>query len=97
MAEGNFDVAPRVFADDEVGQLADSFGETRSNLRRLLGRVGGSGSTITDGVRVITGGTEMLLVRSQDQTDLTQSSSMAWRTCAAASAACSARPTRSPS
>jgi methyl-accepting chemotaxis protein len=77
MAEGNFDVAPRVFADDEVGQLADSFGETRSNLRRLLGRVGGSGSTITDGVRVITGGTEMLLSRSQDQTDLTQSSSLA--------------------
>lgn len=77
MAEGNFDVAPRVFADDEVGQLADSFGETRANLRRLLGRVGGSGSTITDGVRVITGGTEMLLSRSQDQTDLTQSSSLA--------------------
>lgn len=77
MAEGNFDVAPRVFADDEVGQLADSFGETRSNLRRLLGRVGGSGATITDGVRVITGGTEMLLSRSQDQTDLTQSSSLA--------------------
>ena len=77
MAEGNFDVAPKVFADDEVGQLADSFGETRSNLRRLLGRVGGSGSTITDGVRVITGGTEMLLSRSQDQTNLTQSSSLA--------------------
>jgi methyl-accepting chemotaxis protein len=77
MAEGNFDVAPRVFADDEVGQLADSFGETRANLRRLLGRVGGSGSTITDGVRVITGGTEMLLSRSQDQTNLTQSSSLA--------------------
>jgi methyl-accepting chemotaxis protein len=77
MAEGNFDVAPRVFADDEVGQLADSFGETRTNLRRLLGRVGGSGSTITDGVRVITGGTEMLLSRSRDQTELTESSSIA--------------------
>lgn len=77
MAEGNFDVAPKVFADDEVGQLADSFGETRSNLRRLLGRVGGSGATITDGVRVITGGTEMLLSRSQDQTSLTQRSSSA--------------------
>jgi methyl-accepting chemotaxis protein len=77
MADGNFDVAPRVFADDEVGQLADSFGETRSNLRRLLGRVGGSGSTITDGVRVITGGTEMLLERSQNQSELTESSSLA--------------------
>ncbi|HEX2123153.1 MAG TPA: methyl-accepting chemotaxis protein, partial [Thermoanaerobaculia bacterium] len=77
MAEGNFDAAPRVFADDEVGQLADSFGETRSNLRRLLGRVGGSGATITDGVRVITDGTGLLLVRSRDQSELTESSSMA--------------------
>lgn len=77
LAEGNFDVAPQVFADDEVGQLADSFGETRENLRRLLGRVGGSGSTITDGVRVITGGTESLIARAKDQTELTESSSMA--------------------
>ena len=77
MANGNFDAAPRVFADDEVGQLADSFGETRSNLRRLLGRVGGSGTTITDGVRVITDGTEMLLARSRNQSDLTESSSFA--------------------
>jgi len=77
MANGNFDVAPRVFADDEVGQLAHSFGETRSNLRRLLGRVGGSGTTITDGVRVITGGTEMLLERSREQSTLTERSSAA--------------------
>ncbi len=75
MANGNFEVAPRVFADDEVGHLAGSFGETRSNLRRLLGRVGGSGTTITDGVRVITGGTEMLLERSREQSSLTQRSS----------------------
>ncbi|MGZ5444125.1 MAG: methyl-accepting chemotaxis protein [Thermoanaerobaculia bacterium] len=77
MANGNFDVAPRVFADDEVGHLAGSFGETRSNLRRLLGRVSGSGTTITDGVRVITGGTEMLLERSREQSSLTESSSAA--------------------
>ncbi len=77
MAEGNFDVAARVFADDEVGELADSFGETRSNLRRLLGRVGGSGTTITDGVRVITDGTGLLLVRSRDQSELTENSSLA--------------------
>jgi methyl-accepting chemotaxis protein len=74
MAQGNFDVAPRVFSDDEVGQLADSFTETRANLRRLLGRVGGSGTTITQGVRVITGGTESLLVRARDQAQLTESS-----------------------
>lgn len=77
MAEGNFDLAPRVFSDDEVGALADSFGETRTNLRRLLGRVSGSGTVITEGVRVITGGSESLLQRAQDQTELTESSSFA--------------------
>ena len=77
MAEGNFDAETKVFSDDEVGQLADSFGETRANLRRLLGRIGGSGTTITDGVRVITGGTESLLLRSRDQAELTESSSLA--------------------
>jgi methyl-accepting chemotaxis protein len=77
MAQGNFDVAPRVFADDEVRGLAESFGETRMNLRRLLGRVGGSGTTITEGVRVITGGTESLLSRAREQSSLTESSSLA--------------------
>jgi methyl-accepting chemotaxis protein len=77
MAQGNFDVAPRVFADDEICGLAESFGETRLNLRRLLGRVGGSGTTITEGVRVITGGTETLLSRSREQSELTESSSLA--------------------
>ncbi|MEO8035786.1 MAG: methyl-accepting chemotaxis protein [Acidobacteriota bacterium] len=77
MAEGNFDARAQVFADDEIGQLAESFAETRANLRRLLGRLGGSGSTITEGVRVITGGTESLLNRSRDQSELTESSSLA--------------------
>ncbi|HEY2324115.1 MAG TPA: methyl-accepting chemotaxis protein [Thermoanaerobaculia bacterium] len=77
MAVGNFNAAARVFSDDELGQLAVSFGETRSNLRRLLGRIGGSGSIITDGVRVITGGTESLLVRARDQAEITENSSLA--------------------
>ena len=74
MAQGDFNTTVRVFSDDEVGELASSFGETRANLRRLLGRVGGSGSTITEGVRVITGGTEALLRRSRDQATLTENS-----------------------
>jgi methyl-accepting chemotaxis protein len=77
MAQGNFDVASKIFSDDELGQLAGSFGETRENLRRLLGRVGGSGTTITDGVRVITGGTESLLTRARNQTELTERSATA--------------------
>jgi methyl-accepting chemotaxis protein len=77
MAAGNFDVAAHVFSDDEVGKLAGSFVDTRENLGRLLGRIGGSGTVITEGVRVITGGTESLLVRARDQADLTESSSLA--------------------
>jgi methyl-accepting chemotaxis protein len=77
MAQGDFNTTARVFSDDEVGELASSFSETRTNLRRLLGRVGGSGSTITEGVRVITGGTESLLLRARDQSTLTESSSRA--------------------
>jgi methyl-accepting chemotaxis protein len=77
MAEGNFDVASRVFSDDELGQLAVSFTETRSNLQRLLGRIGGSGSTITDGVRVITDGTATLLIRARSQSEVVEASSMA--------------------
>jgi methyl-accepting chemotaxis protein len=77
MATGNFNAATRVFSDDEVGQLAASFGETRENLRRLLGRVGGSGATITEGVRIITGGTDSLLDRARNQTELTETSSHA--------------------
>lgn len=77
MAQGNFSAEPRVFSDDEVGELAHSFGETRENLRRLIGRVGGSGGTITEGVRIITGGTDSLLTRARDQASLTESSSLA--------------------
>ncbi len=77
MAQGNFESTQAIFSDDEVGQLADNFGETRGNLQRLIGRVGESGVTITDGVRVITGGTESLLTRSQEQAELTESSSVA--------------------
>jgi methyl-accepting chemotaxis protein len=77
MAVGNFNQASRVFSDDELGQLAVRFGETRANLRRLLGRIGGSGTIITDGVRVITGGTESLLIRARDQAEITENSSLA--------------------
>jgi methyl-accepting chemotaxis protein len=77
MAVGNFNAAARVFSDDEIGGLAVRFGETRGNLRGLLGRIGGSGAIITDGVRVITGGTESLLVRARDQAEITENSSMA--------------------
>ena len=76
MAEGKFDAPSQAFADDQFGELAESFAETRANLRSLLGRIGGSGSTITNGVRVITGGTARLLIRARDQASVTESSSM---------------------
>lgn len=77
MATGNFNTVTNLFSDDELGQLAESFADTRANLRRLLGRVGGSGTTITDGVRIITGGTSSLLTHAHDQAELTENSSLA--------------------
>ncbi len=74
MAKGNFAVEHRIFADDEIGDLVESFGETRDNLRRLLSSIGGSGSTITRGVHVITDGTGALLTRSREQAELTAES-----------------------
>jgi methyl-accepting chemotaxis protein len=77
MASGDFESPTHVFSDDEVGHLASSFDETRINLSRLLGRIGGSGTTITNGVRVITGGTDSLVSRSRNQAELTEHSSVA--------------------
>lgn len=75
MAQGNFEVAPRIFSDDEIGQLANSFGDTRLNLRRLLGRVGSGGKTVTHGVQILTGGTDSLLSRAHQQAQLTEQTS----------------------
>ncbi|MGA7615304.1 MAG: methyl-accepting chemotaxis protein [Thermoanaerobaculia bacterium] len=74
MAQGDFDGTQRIFSDDEVGALAESFEATRINLRTLIGRVGGSGTVITEGVRVITGGTDTLLLHAREQASLTESS-----------------------
>jgi methyl-accepting chemotaxis protein len=74
LAAGNFTAEGRIFADDDVGALADSFGETRDNLRRLMTRIGGSGAVIADGVHVITGGTGALVTRSRQQAELTEDS-----------------------
>gem|GEM_PF-461459 len=77
MANGNFETTSRIFSDDEVGRLADSLGETGTTLRRVISRLSGSGSTITDGVRVITDGTEALLERSREQSELIENASLA--------------------
>ena len=77
MARGEFHREPRIFSDDEVGILGESFRETRENLRRLIGRVGSGGTDITAGVRVMTTGTEVLASRSQEQTTLAESSATA--------------------
>src|SRR6266542_4216969 len=74
MAEGQFDVEPRVFADDEVGRLAASFSITREHLRELIGRVGSRGGAITSGVRVMREGTDALLTGAREQSTMTEQS-----------------------
>jgi methyl-accepting chemotaxis protein len=77
MAQGNFEAKTRIFSDDEIGQLANSFADTRQNLRRLFGRIGTSGATITHGVGIISGGTETLLRSSHEQSKLTEQANAA--------------------
>ncbi len=74
MAEGNFDIAPRIFADDEVGTLGERFGATRSQLRDLVSRVTYSGGAITTGVRVMREGTDSLLNGAHEQSGMTEQS-----------------------
>lgn len=74
MAGGNLEANVRIFSDDEVGILADRFQKTRDQLSGLIRRMGGSGSSITEGVRVITGGTETLVESARRQTTLAETS-----------------------
>ncbi len=77
MAAGDFTGNPSVFADDEVGRLTVSFFETRDNLRRLIGRVGGSGVSVTRGVEVIQEGTSMLMNSAREQGEQIEQSNLA--------------------
>lgn len=75
IAAGDFRTPLRVFTDDEIGDLAENFRETRSKLRRLLASIGESGSSVSEGVRVITGGTNKLLDRASKQAGLSDHAS----------------------
>lgn len=75
LAGGNFARHIQVVSDDEIGDLAGTFAKTRENLRSLIARVGASGGTITEGVRVITSGTETIVARATDQSTLTRTAS----------------------
>ena len=74
MADGSFAVAPRVFADDETGLLAERFAQTRVQLRDLVARVSNRGGAITTGVRVMREGTDVLLNGAKEQSGMTQQS-----------------------
>jgi methyl-accepting chemotaxis protein len=73
--EGDFVTEARIFADDEIGVLALSFDETRRNLHGLIGRMSDRGRAITDGVRVLSAGTDTLVTGAKEQSELTRSSS----------------------
>jgi methyl-accepting chemotaxis protein len=75
ISAGDFRSPLRVFTDDEIGDLTENFRETRSKLRRLLGSVGSSGGVMTDGVRVISGGTQTLIERATSQARLSEHTS----------------------
>ena len=75
MAEGDFRTRPWVFTDDEIGLVGEQFESTRQNLVGLIGKLGSSGRSIAEGARVITGGASQLVIRSSQQSELTEGSS----------------------
>jgi len=77
MADGSFAKPPRVFADDEIGRLAERFGQTRVQLRELVARVSSRGGAITTGVRVMREGTDVLLTGAKEQSGMTLQSVVA--------------------
>lgn len=68
MAEGRFGSDPRIFADDEVGRVAASFGITRRNLRSLIARIGERGESVAGGIRSMSAGTDALVENAREQT-----------------------------
>lgn len=74
LAAGRFDSDPHVFSDDEIGKLARSFGVTHANLRGLIGSVGKSGGVISEGVRLISAGTETLVTGAREQSGSVEAS-----------------------
>jgi methyl-accepting chemotaxis protein len=79
MAEGRFDLEPRIYSDDEVGVLARAFATTRQTLRMLIGRVRSTGGAITTGVATMTAGTKSLIDGAHEQTGLAEESTEALR------------------
>jgi methyl-accepting chemotaxis protein len=77
LAHGRFGTKVGIFADDEVGVLAQSFGATRKNLRTLIGHIGERGEAVTGGVRRMTEGTEALVGNAQEQSGMAVQSSAA--------------------
>lgn len=77
LAEGRFTADVHVFADDEIGKLARSFGTTRTNLRALVGHVAERGHSIASGVRMMSEGTESLVDNAHEQSGMAVQSTSA--------------------
>jgi methyl-accepting chemotaxis protein len=69
-------LATRIEAEtnDEIGELAHSFNRMAESLETQTRAINESGSAITDGIRVMTDGSDKLLVRSQGQSALAERS-----------------------
>jgi methyl-accepting chemotaxis protein len=60
--------------NDEIGELAGSFNRMAESLETQTRAINESGSAITGGIRVITDGSDKLLTRSTEQSQLTERS-----------------------
>jgi len=70
------ELSSRITADsrDEIGELAGSFNRMAESLEVRTRALNESGGAITGGIRVMTNGSDMLLVRSTEQSQLAERS-----------------------
>lgn len=61
-------------SEDEIGELAGSFNRMAESLEVRTRAINESGGAITGGIRVMTNGSDMLLIRSRDQSQLAERS-----------------------
>ncbi|MEA2337425.1 MAG: methyl-accepting chemotaxis protein, partial [Thermoanaerobaculia bacterium] len=70
------ELSSRIVADsrDEIGELAGSFNRMAESLEVRTRALNESGGAITGGIRVMTNGSDMLLIRSTEQSQLAERS-----------------------
>ncbi len=74
IGKGELSVRIQIASNDEIGELAGTFNRMAESLATQNRVLSDSGTALTDGVRVISDGSDVLVTRSLEQSQLVESS-----------------------